>query len=635
MATYTIGPFTCTGTDTSTGMHEFAGRVILNETVNSEQNTSTIAWRAELYIIRSAYVSNLVATSNNNFSIKIQNAAKTDTYLDFSSANVCEVRMNGHYSSNPLVLKSGTITNPIAHENDGSKTLYVEMRYYKNLAYMLEVAGNGTVALTNIPRASAVTSVTNVNIGEAPVVKWTPATNTYTYKITYSCGGWSHEYENLISPATTSECTFNAYSIPSEVATKITNSKTGTGTCKIETFSDVGGTKSLGSATKTFTITVPPSFGPTAAFKSITAVNSFGDYNLANMTSFNYDCTSSTAQSDAEIVAYVVTVRNSLNSVIYTGNSSTGSVGAVSTSGSLSFTLTVTDSRGYTNTSSPVVKTITAYSKPSVTSAFITRGIGTVTDVTTCNDFREDEGGGNVARITYSTSFTNLNNNTLYVSVLYGFDGSNVVQTGLSGGTNNVVYFKPAGGGFDPDESYTFVISVYDTISGSSNPETMTVSLSAAWFPMDFLPDGSGAAFGKVASDDYGSGLLDSAWNINSDGIISATGASASSELSSTSLTFKNSSNNVTGKFTSACYGVMMATCSGSDIGSAGDLHVRRDLFQLDVKAVIAVIPTSSMEPVYFTITDSTPSTYEIEVKRIDGGSISSSAGFCVLALPN
>lgn len=646
MATYTYGPSSCTGTDPSTTGaytqgHEFAGRVVIDETVNVAANTSTISWRFEIYIIRQEYISNLTASSNNNVTVTIQTVDGAGnviaTPVSFSTGNIGNVAMNGHYQSRPLVLKSGTAT--IDHEADGSCKLKVYAYYYKNLAYMQSITVSGTQSLTDIPRASAVTSVTNVNIGSAPTVKWTPALSTYTFKISFSCGSWSYEYPTLISPASTSEQTFNSYSIPAAVANQITSSKTGTGTCKIETFSDSGGTKSLGSATKTFTITVPSSYGPTASM-TITPVNQFNNlYNIANMTTFDYDCTASTAQSGATIASYIVTATNDAGTVIYTGTSSTGSVDNVPTPGALLFSLTVTDSRGYSDTTTPVAYQITEYNKPSVVSAYVTRGTGTVTTLantneTVCPDFQVDEGAGNVARVTYTTSFTALTGNSLYVSISYVKNGSTFVTTDLQGGTNKVTYFKPAGGGFDPDEAYTFTISVYDTISTSSHPETMNVSLSAAWFPIDVLPDGSGIAFGKVADETTGSGVLYSAWDVQVDGSIASIGTNSSVEMSNDGIVFTDANNSVTGKISNVCYGVMFATCTGSDIDSSGYLDVTNDVFNADIKMVLAIIPTSDVSPVYFSVDDPDPLRYTIIVKRIDGGAISGSASFYVLALP-
>lgn len=642
MATYTIGPFPCTGTSTPTGLHEFYGKVVVTETVNVASNTSDIVWEFQAYVNRYEYVTSFYSSGMNYVTVKMGNSLQDSKIIQpWNSKDIGAISLGngqqggGKYVTNPLILASGSTS--IVHENDGTKSLYIEAYFSipkSSASYLGSITVAGTINLTNIPRASAVTSVTDVTIGSAPVVKWTPAVSTYTFRISFSCGSWSYEHPSLISPGSTSEQTFNSYSIPSAVAAQITRSNTGTGTCKIETFSDANGNSLLGSTTKSFTITVPSTYGPTADI-IISSVDAFHNYCLSDITSFNYDCSSSSAQSGASIVSYVITVTNGAGAIVHTGTSATGSVAPVSASGTLTFSLTVTDSRGYTDTID-VAQDITKYSKPSIVSAFITRGTGTVQDgaSATCQDFSVDEGSGNVARITYSTSYTFLTANTLFVSISYIKNGSSYTTTGLMGGTNRVAYFKPAGGGFDPDEAYSFTISVYDTISTSSHPETMTLSLSAAKFPIDVLPDGSGIAFGKVADETNGSGVVDSAWHIHTDGHVRSVGTSSLAEFSNSGIVFTGANNTVTGKITNVCYGVMVATCSDSDIDSNGLLYVSRDVFNANIKMVLAIIPTSDISPVCFSVYDSNVSSYTVLVKKIDGGVISSGTSFYVLALP-
>ena len=639
-----LGPVPCTGISAPTGLSEFYGRVDYTETVDVANNESDIAWKFYAYVNRREYVTSFYSSGMNYVTISTGNSS-SDCYVisGWNNKDIGPISFgngqpgDGRYSTNPILLASGTIYN-IKHNNDGTKRQYFKAEFSipkQTASYLGRITVEGMMDLTDIPRSSTITSVTNVNIGEAPVVKWTPALSTYTFRVSYSCGNWSYEYPDLISPGSTSEHTFNSYTIPSVVAEQITKAKSGTGTCKIETFSDAAGTQSLGVSTKTFTITVPSSFGPTANIY-VTAVNKLNTYALTNVTYFTYDASGSTTQAGATIVSGLLTVVNADNTIVYTSASLTGRVEPVRTPGMLFFSYTVTDSRGYSDTTTPTFM-LYEYNKPSIVSALVTRGTGTVQEgSTSCSDFVVDEGGGNVARITYTTSHTAFPNppNILFVSISYIKDGRTVTTTGLQGGTNVTAYFKPSGGGFNPDESYTFIISVYDTVTTSAYPETMTVTLSAASFPIDVLPNGDGIAFGKVADEVDGVGVLDSAWDLRTEGTVEAGyGDTNTSVLSGSALTFYNTNGDATGKFTRLSYGVMFTTCEFDDFTSS-ELDVA-DLFGVDIKAVVAVTQRGGTgAPYYFWTSDDDPGTYSITLGRVDGGTIDPSTVFEITAIP-
>jgi len=108
-----------------------------------------------------------------------------------------------------------------------------------------------------------------------------------------------------------------------------------------------------------------------------------------------------------------------------------------------------------------------------------------------------------VARVTYTVSYTNLTGNSLSVGV--GKEGETpttfATQTGVAYVTN-----------CDIATSYTFVISAYDTVLGSSNPVTFTLHLGVAAYPIDFKEDATGMAIHGVATR---SGSLQVGWNLD------------------------------------------------------------------------------------------------------------------------
>lgn len=148
----------------------------------------------------------------------------------------------------------------ITHDNDGQK---------KNLPIYWKLGVNSTwggfsipsgvfyVDLTTIPRASVITSASNVTLGNACSVKWTPHSASFRYKLNFRLGDWSYT-TGAIHPNTTAAYTYSGYKIPVEVANKLPGTSTGTMTVTLTTYSDSGATKTVGSAdSETFTVTVP------------------------------------------------------------------------------------------------------------------------------------------------------------------------------------------------------------------------------------------------------------------------------------------------------------------------------------------------------------------------------------------
>ena len=509
MASYTLGPVWCAGvnpntTSQSTQGHEFAGRVIIDETANVAANTSSITWRFEVYILRTAYASNYTATSNNFVQVTINGSTV------FSTSNVGTVNIhgdgagNGNYSSNPVILASGSLT--IEHDSDGSKTLNVSAIYTKNLAYLQSITVSGAVTLTKIARTAPIDSITDITLGSSnvsPTIKWTSPNTAYYYKVSYACGN-NVVTSGMLHPTSTSQYTYSSLGIPASFAGGITTATSGTATATLETYSSNSTSALIGYTTKTFTINVPnnSTFQPTATISALTAVNAFNTSTyLANRTTFNYTLSGS-AVYGATIKSYkfVVTDSKSKEVYSYTGTTTTGTVPAITVSGTATFTLTVTDSRGLTKTAS-TTRSITAYKNPSIT-ATATRGTSqSGVSGQTCSDFVVDEGSGAIVRISYTVTYSSISGNSTTVSVQKPGSTS---WTTLSA---NPAYFP----GYSSETSYEFTVRVYDTVGGSSNAATAKVQVSAAAYPMDFMPAGNGVAFGMVAKK---TNTMQVAWNL-------------------------------------------------------------------------------------------------------------------------
>lgn len=179
----------------------------------------------------------------------------------------------------PAKTGSRTGTIRVAHKADGTAnnvSFTMQGRVYSSGTDTY----NGSINLTTIPRASDVTSVTDGTANYYPVVKWTPNSDEFKFKVGFSKGSWSY-LSDLISPASTSEQTFNSYQLlASNLAPYFNTNITEEVTCTIYTYASDGTTQIGDPKSKTFNVTLPNTYypdlshtGPTEADATMIAKN--------------------------------------------------------------------------------------------------------------------------------------------------------------------------------------------------------------------------------------------------------------------------------------------------------------------------------------------------------------------------
>lgn len=167
-----------------------------------------------------------------------------------------------------------TIT--VTHKDDGSGTVKVRTWMDTDISAGV-VEKSQTITLTTIARASSISSASAVTLGNKCSVKWTPKAAAFRYKLKFVLGKWSYT-TGAIHPNTTSAYTYTGYAIPLDAANQIPNSKTGTMTVYLYTYSNSGATTQVGSAdSETFTVTVPDNSSTKPAVSmSLAPVSSLG-----------------------------------------------------------------------------------------------------------------------------------------------------------------------------------------------------------------------------------------------------------------------------------------------------------------------------------------------------------------------
>ena len=436
-------------------------------TQNVSNNTSSVTLNVYL-----KYYS-LYVGARDNGKVSINGTSTT-----YSSPAISE----GTNTWNTKLLKTYTVSVP--HNSDGTKSCALSASWSFNGTYsgvsIGTITASTTVTLDTIARASSISSASNVTLGNACSVSWTPASSSFKYKVKFVLGNWNYTTD-YINPNRTTSYTYTGYTIPVNVSAQLPNATTGTMTAYLYTYN---GTTQIGStASKTFTVTVPSSVVPTVSSVSVSLVNSnttidgwgiaVAGYTKVRVTASASGAQSSTIKSFTISGGYSTTQDGT--SLSYTG-------GVISTSGSKTFTVKAKDSRSRESTgviSSAV--TYYAYSKPSISSFTAARSSSNSQQVVVKANWSYasvNSKNSATAKLYYkrstATSWTNYGDIT-------SSKNSNLT---LSGVTFNDAY------------SYNFKVEVTDALGNKVQEEEFVSTVAVL---MDFRAGGQGLGIGKIA----------------------------------------------------------------------------------------------------------------------------------------
>ena len=178
------------------------------------------------------------------------------------------------------VLLATVTVSDIAHNDDGTKDISVSGSVIGPNSTNFsghKTSGSGTFTLDTVPRASTIASASDVTLGNACNVKWTPASASFRYRLRFAFGNWSYTTE-AIHPNRKTLYSYTGYMIPESVANQIPYDRSGVMMVVLYTYSDSGATIQIGSTdAKTFTVTVPDnSITKPKVSVSLSPVNSLG-----------------------------------------------------------------------------------------------------------------------------------------------------------------------------------------------------------------------------------------------------------------------------------------------------------------------------------------------------------------------
>lgn len=429
-----------------------------------------------------------VANNTSTLTVKVQLVSTGSSYTINSSASKSgSLTINGtKYTFNFTAALSGNqtktlFTKPvtISHAADGTKTCSFSAACGINVTlsgtYYGNVTASGSGVFNTIARASSISSVTSsvsVNGTNAVTVNITRAASSFTHTVVFSIGSYSK--------TTTGVGTSTSYAIPTSWLNAIPNATSGTAKVTVTTYS--GSTKIGSAVSKNFTITVPSTVVPT--FSSV-SVNDTTTYQgtFGNMVQ-NKSKPKFTITAAGALGSTIKSYKTVFEGKTYTGATPTASV--ITKSGLVTATITITDSRGRT-ASTTKQWTVVAYAAPKIINFQGSRCLADGTE--------SYEGTYLKAALNFSISSVNAKNTKSY-TIEYK-PKTATTWTALTSGSvyalNDTIISEK--GFLSIDSSYEIRLSVTDSFTTIRS----IIDIPTAFTLLDFNASGKGIAFGKVS----------------------------------------------------------------------------------------------------------------------------------------
>lgn len=420
-----------------------------------------------------------VSGNTSNVTVSVRFYRTNTGYTTFGTGTVyCKINgttYSASVTSDDKITSSGIVlftkTLNIAHNADGSKTLTVSAWISHSQVDSSEQSYSQK--LTTIPRATTPTiNVASVDMGASITVSMPRASSAFTHTLKYTFGGTSGTIGTGLGTSKT-------WTVPLSLASRIPNATSGTLTISCETYN--GSTK-IGTKTDTVTIKVPASVVPVINSVAVTDTNATQYSKMGGVVKGRSKLSvviSASGASGSTISSY----STKAGGKTYSGSSFT--VNSITSAGTLTFSVTVKDSRGRSASTTKNINVVD-YENPVINKFTVIRANSDGTP--------NDEGSSLLITYGFDISPVNNKNDKSFTIAMKSADSDSFI-TLLTGNeyTADATYI-PAGI-INPDSTYTIRLTLKDYF------KTLTQDIEAptAFTLMDFHSSGKGIAFGKVA----------------------------------------------------------------------------------------------------------------------------------------
>lgn len=284
------------------------------------------------------------------------------------------------------------------------------------------------------------------------------------------------------------------------MANQIPNAVSGKCTITCKTYS---GTTEVGSKTCTMTLTVPSSVKPTIT--SLTAARVDGTV-PTSWEIYVQSKSKATLTINGAAGAYGSTISSySITGGGYSSTASSFTTGFLNTSGTITFTASVTDSRGRVSANATVTISVVAYSAPSFSKYISQR----------CNSAGTASDSGTYVKSTVNFSYASCSSKNTITTATYYRKTTETSWTNASKTFTSGTAFTFGGGNISAESSYEVKFKLTDAFTSIE----VTDTLSTASVVMDFKSGGLGVAVGKVAETDQCFEVSD-AWDVKVYGML-------------------------------------------------------------------------------------------------------------------
>lgn len=445
-----------------------------SETINQSANTSTLA------------VSVVFA---GNWRVTQGQAHNGTLTINGTSYGFSVPAISWPVNGGSTTLYATSLTIP--HAADGTATLTASCVYNCNLmsfadgsAALPNISCSGSQALTTIARASSISSISPnpATIGQPVGISWTPADPSYTYSLFFWIGSYSWSVTG-ISPGSTAAYTYN-WTAPDSILSAMPSSTALTYGVTLTTYNGSGA--QLGQYSTTFTEQVAASVAPSISAFSVSASNPAAAASWGFVQGITSPVLSASAApgTGSTISSYSI---SGAASGTYTSMPQT--LGKITQSGDLVYTLTVTDARGR-SASKSVKITAAAYSAPTIGGLSVSRISGDDTH----------------AQVSASWNVSPVNGKNSGTATLYWKTAGATSWTTYGTISSGTTTLDTSTVVLDEATEYNFRLILTDTAGNSATAE-QTVGTATVLMTWNSL--GTGITFGKISdavsvnADDY------------------------------------------------------------------------------------------------------------------------------------
>lgn len=338
-------------------------------------------------------------------------------------------------------------------------------------------------------------SAATVEMGKSVTIN-TPAVNSaYRHTLRYAFGSASGTIATGIASSV-------SWTPPVSLANQIPSATAGSGTIYCDTYS---GSTLLGTKSVSITLTVPGSVVPSAGTLSAALAEDTSGTGLyvKGMGKAKLTLSGASGAYGSSITSFTITGGG------WSASASTLTTGTLASAGNITFTATVTDSRGRKASTTRTISVID-YTKPGVA----------VCDVYRCDADGNRKKAGTYFAVEINASYSAITGNTLNITARYKKQSESSYGTAANVTNNGKTVL--GGGNIGASTTYDVLVTVADKYNSLSIPRTLSTKSVLQSFKRS-----AGAAIGKVAEL---ANWLDIAWNTRIRGNLQVDGTISSAD---------------------------------------------------------------------------------------------------------